>query len=310
MKKYLNINTKLKLKEIQKKELTLYTFFYLFQMTCFTVFRGSSFQEQMETPEDWEMVNNILISYLFSLFLFFFVLYNALMENIYGYYLAAALMLHNFILSFFMIVLPYIRIDLYFCIVGIPITVSYLIELFVALFFIRKKRFESNRAIFRRVGADIYTNRIFSDRKQLEAFSHLNLFIPIVVTRKHYSPISAYRVGFDYFTLIILILSFIQHLLIYTNFNEENMIQRIITIIITVIKTGFSLALLFLTGFESNVISNCDLTPEIKVGKIILYADISLISLIVLYYLWIDMTNFKQGLKRSMLVGKEKYPLR
>jgi len=277
-------------------ELAVYMLFYVIKLVLFILIRIFSFHLSLKDPTSVVIVNNIIVGYVFSIFTLYFVMRCAFSRNIYGYYIAAALMLHNFLLTGIIMGLLHSKLKAIYWGAGGIIAGVYLLEFAVTLSFIRMHRGESNRALFRTIGADPIINRMYSTRRKLETLSVLNVFIPIVMTERLYLPPRIATRLIDKFMVFgILLLTVGQQVFIYIRLYEEDIVQRRVAIGLTVAKLVMSVGLLVGTILGRTL----GLTRPTGV-RLIFYLDELLISGIFIYYLLEDTRNFGRGLKRRM----------
>ncbi|ELA41145.1 uncharacterized protein VICG_01844 [Vittaforma corneae ATCC 50505] len=295
MKKRGNIKANLSPNRFPIVEFITHIAFYGTRLILYTTARGTSFKTLNHVVAS---ASAIIIGYVFSLFLLAFVLYNLLKENTYGYCLAAVMMLHNFLLSITILMLMRvdIRIKRRYWIAGLMISTSYILEMFITIFFIYKKRKESNKAVFRNIGADPAINDMFSIRQRLQTFGSIDLFIAIVIAKNLYLPPQIFSFKFEHITIAILALTVLQHVFVYAKFHDEDITQRKMAIVITIVKAVVAALLIVLIA--ANYTSSEYLT---RVIKIMLCTDLLVLTLVFLYYLWKDMKNFGKGLKKHIL---------
>lgn len=306
MKKYKSVDRAWKLRKYPIVEVATHISFYVIRFTLFLVSRALYFKVVLKTPMGRSSANNYIVNYTFSLFLLFFVLYNIFTENIYGYYLAVVVMIHNFILMFAIVTATHFDNEtpnLYWFL-SIGLSSTYIVEACISMVLIHKKRAENNKALFQRLGADPKINNMYSIRKKLQTLSIINLFIPIVTVQKLYLIPTQFGLKLESATVIILFITIVQHLFVYANFYQEDLWQRKIAIAITIIKVGLSIGLIIVTALRYAYILR-------KAGDVrfIVYADLLLITLVFLYYLWMDMRNFGKGLKKHILFRTRKLTL-
>lgn len=298
MKKYKNMKTQLKLKKFPIVEFVTHIVFYAIRIVLYTAIRGIGFELRIDVGLTVASASAIIVGCVFSLFLLVFALSNLLRENIYGYCLAAVVMFHNFLLSLTILIL--MRLDTHlkakYWILGIMVSVSYIFEMLITIFFIYKGRGESNRTIFRKIGADPKINDMFSIRQRLQTFGAINIFIPVMMIKNLYLPPRIFSFSFEHINTVVLALTLVQHVFVYTRFHDEDMVQRKIAIAVTVVKAGFTVLLIVLTAM--NYMYSEYLA---RVIKIILCSDLLLLTLAFLYYLWVDMKNFGKGLRKHVL---------
>ncbi|ELA41143.1 uncharacterized protein VICG_01842 [Vittaforma corneae ATCC 50505] len=306
MRKFKNVDRIWILKKYPTAELITHASFYIFRLTVFIIIRALNFNIKAVNKRTITGANNIIISIIFSLFLVFFALYNIFTENIYGYYLATILMFHNFLLTIAMAILAHINVGTKtrYWYITLVIALSYILEMCISTVFIHKKRAESNKALFQRIGADQTINDIYSLRKRIETLSSINLFLPAVIILKIYFTPIIFVQRFENITFAILILTALQHVFTYANFYDEDLLQRRIAIAITIIKAVVIIVLIVLTSLNyANLIANG------RDIRIILYADILLVTLMFLYCLCVDMKSFGKGLKKHILFRTRKLTL-
>ncbi|ELA41144.1 uncharacterized protein VICG_01843 [Vittaforma corneae ATCC 50505] len=298
MKQYKSIRTQLHTKPYASLETVTHIVFYAIRLTFFVLIRGLTFNIKVATERELIAANDVIISYTFSFFLLFFALCSVITENIYGYYLSAILMFHNSLFTIAMLILISlnIKVTAKFLSVGIVVSISYFVEMCFTLFYIYRKRVENSKILFQKIGADPKINDMFSTRKKLQTLGLLNFFISIITIQKLYLPPVLAHFAFEYATIIILGLTILQHIFIYANFHNEDLTQRKIAMVITVVKAALAILLAIFT-----IIKYIVGTEEEKVVKLIVYIDLLMISLVFFYYLWTDMNNFGKGLKKQIL---------
>ncbi|ELA41141.1 uncharacterized protein VICG_01840 [Vittaforma corneae ATCC 50505] len=298
MKKYKNVSRSWRLKKYPVVEIITHITFYAVRFILFLITRAFYFNLKIVTPSAKSAANNYMVNYTFSLFLLYFVLYCIFTENIYGYCLAVVVMFHNFVLMVAIVITTHIddRTKDNYWILSLVISSTYIFELCISIFFIRKSRTESNRALFQKIGADQKINDMYSTRQKLRTLSTINIFIPIITVQKLYLAPTQFGLKSETSTAVILLLTVIQHLFVYANFHQESLVQRIIAVAITIIKAGLSLNLIILTAIKYAYLLN-----KANDARIIVYLDLLLITLVFLYYLWKDMRNFGKGLQKHIL---------
>lgn len=306
MGKFRNVDRIWNLKKYPTAEVITHISFYILRLGTFIIIRAVNFHVKVVNKKTISGANSIILSIIFSLFLVFFVLYNIFTENIYGYCLAVVLMFHNFALTVAMVILAHLTVHsgIKYWYIGMAVAISYLLEMCCAIFFIHKKRIECNKSLFQKIGADQKINDIYSLRKRIETYSSINLFLPMVIIEKIYFTPDVFVLKFEYLVFLILILTGIQHIFIYTDFYGEDILQRKIAIAVTVIKAIASLVLLMFAAMNYGQLLNNG-----RDVRIILYVDLILITLAFLYYLRADMKNFGKGLKQHIMFRTRKLTL-
>ncbi|ELA41146.1 uncharacterized protein VICG_01845 [Vittaforma corneae ATCC 50505] len=134
-----------------------------------------------------------------------------------------------------------------------------------------------------------------SVRQRLKTLTYPTVFLPLVTIKKLYLPSSVFQYNFEYTTIVILGLTGLQYLFVHVKFHDEDLAQRKVAIVITILKIVFTVGLLVATVCHSS------LTSKARTISIVVYFDILLVTLVFLHYLWKDMKNFGKGLKKHIL---------
>ncbi|KAM0680644.1 hypothetical protein GINT2_001332 [Glugoides intestinalis] len=142
------------------------------------------------------------------------------------------------------------------------------------------------------MGADPTINNAFFLRKSLETLGSLNLFIAITSFGRYTLHVA---LGYDlaYFLFIgLTVISLIQQLFVYVNFYNEDVQQRKIAKILSIIKLALHFHMIIIEFFCTNKEdSNWSLT------NILFLIDSTFLTLVTTYILWLDSNNFGVGLK-------------
>ncbi|ELA41140.1 uncharacterized protein VICG_01839 [Vittaforma corneae ATCC 50505] len=290
--------TQLQSKKYLTTEAITHIAFFVIRLGLFAISRAVNFHLKITPKRRIEAVNDFITNLIFSLFLLFFILHSLFIENIYGYCLSVLLMLHNFVFMLVMILMSRfgVQIKVKLWSVGLVISLSYIVEMCATIFYIYKKRAENSRALFQTIGADPKINDMFSTRKKLQTLGTINLFIPVIIIKKLYFIPSQFELKIEWINIVVLALTVLQQLFVYAKFHNEDLVQRRIAIAVTIVKLAINIVLIVTTSIEFIY-----LLRRAKDVRIIIYVELLLITLVFLYYLWIDMKNFGKGLKEHIL---------
>lgn len=242
-------------------------------------------------------VDDFTYNVYFNLYLEFLFIYSILMSNIYGYYLCAAVCLHNSALFIIIVSSPGTVYG-----PGIWVCVSFIagffiLECFVTLYCLYVRRFENNNELFKKIGANPKINQAFATRKQLELFGSINVFTSTVILLKFLLPPSSIYANVTYLTGIFSFTSYLQQALIAVNLKEELVRQRQLAIFLSFIKIGLAITIIVLYNRYS-----LSLDPLDQPSKVIqfLFGDIIVITSIMTYLLIRDLQQFGSGLKEFL----------
>lgn len=279
------------------REITFFVAMYALRTLFFIGIKILDDEYTLNTYRKIIGINNFIVEYIWSLFQIYFTISMVLSENIYGYYIAIIIMIHNCILSILVLVYAHLVFRAIFWIPGIVIASTYVVESVITFIFIRIRRAEATLSLFRKIGADPAINEMYSTRKKLETLGSTNLIISIIMAERLFIPPVVVTTWTDRALVIgTLIVTFIQQILIFSCMYEERLIQRITAIVVTGIKCIISLTLLIVVPFIYTYSSQ----HYMSTVRPILYADELIISLLFLYYLVMDTRNFGRGLASSL----------
>ncbi|ELA41147.1 uncharacterized protein VICG_01846 [Vittaforma corneae ATCC 50505] len=138
--KHMPIKSQLRPKKTPVVELALYIIFYTVRFILYSVFRGIGTDAKMSLDMTVLITSSIIVGYIFSQFLLFFVIWSLLTENMYGYCLSVVMMLHNFLITGIVIVQHWNNqcIAVKYWLSGILISASYIVEVCVSTFLFTK----------------------------------------------------------------------------------------------------------------------------------------------------------------------------
>lgn len=286
-------------------EIVTYICFHLFRTCIFaTMYLVSHGMVAMDSEAAVIIGNNLVLGPLSSLFLLYATLHNLLTENTCGHCLVAGMVLRNFILSLVLMALECLELGGGVWLSRLGIILSYLLEFAVAVSFIRKRWPENHRVLFREVGADLEINRIFSIRKRLKILAPINLFTPTVIVQKLYLPPFEPEEPFEHIGWAIFCLTVLQQLSIYTGPDDENVVQKKIAIFITGLKALLTIVLLgFVVSRYMNIVERSRIT------RVVLYVDVLIVTLVLMYYLLMDTRSFGVGLKQRVEANSRRLTL-
>lgn len=272
-------------------ELALHSIFYAVRFILYFILRTVSLTIKLTADKTILTVGNIIIGYMFSQFLLFFVIWCILVENMYGYCLSAAVMLHNFLVT----IITTVQVQdngpaaTKYQLISILISVSYVAELCFAMLLICKKCSKSSRSVAKKTTVDPKIKEMIMVRQNLKTLAYINIFVSLVMAKKLHLPSFETQHGIVYGTIAVIGLTLLQCLLAYVRFHDENLVQRKIAIVTTVLKLSFTVGLLISTVYCTS--------HEARVINIVIYTDALLVTLASLCYLWVDMESFGNGLR-------------
>lgn len=276
-------------------ELSIYITFYISRIALFMIIRSLSISIIKRLKNISPIVNDILLICLFALFQLYFTINNLLINNVYGGCVSAIIMFHNFIITILTILLVQSQVRVNYIYIPYIVAFSYIFEMFFAIFFILKKRTDNNRTLFQKIGANPVINKSYETRIQLQTIGALNLFIPIGTVGMVFLPPSFKKAELKFTDIIIIGITAIQNIVVYTNFYKEIKVQRKIAIGITVIKLIYIIEefIFVLLEYRKRSFSIGNL-------RLVLYIDMIVITLIFLYLLIKDYKDFGKGLKKHI----------
>lgn len=290
-------STSSKQTSIPVREISIYIFTYTVRIFIFAAIYLASFHKHIENKETLRtrvavVGNNMMIGCIASHLVLYTVLYSILTYNTYGYYLSAGMMMHSFILSLTVLGLEHSQVGGEFWVLRVGIVLSYVVDFSITCFFIKRRQIESRLALFRTIGADPTVNMMYSVREKLKTLGPINMIIPTVMFQKLYLPPPEHEESFEHIGCFIFVLTIFQQILVYTQPDNENMMQRKAALAVTGIKIAATVILLIFS-----FINYRDIARESIIVRIILYVDLLMISIIFLYYLLMDTRSYGSRLK-------------
>lgn len=217
-------------------------------------------------------------------------------SNLIGYKLSMFLILHNSLISLYILECSEIVAIFSIHITTVSICVISLIEASYMAHIISIKRYNFGFKLFKKIGPDEVIKDAYSARKALEAFAGINFFILVLIFGNVlYNSLDLFS-GRAYIIIPYLLIIFFQQITIYTDFNGENLFQRKIALILSAIRIAFSVCGVINEFFYKK--GGSPLRSEID---LCLYLDSSILSCLQCYFLWLDRIRFGSGLKEHLI---------
>lgn len=278
-------------------EVIFHTIFFYIRIILFGILKLIARQISLERITLVNISSDIIFSFQFSVFQLYFLLKSLITANVYGYYLGAILIFHNFALTTTILTIVQLTLSAKYYIVGFLISGSYLLEFIFAIFMIVLKSREREMQLFRTIGVDPNLNKVYSTRMKLQTFGDMNVFLSMVIPGRFFLPPAVSFFWIDYLSIGIFVITAIQQLLISVRFNDENRKQRQMAIAVSVFKALFTVVMLVFIAilpYPRNV-------PTEEVNLVI-YSDILIANIALMYYMTEDMKYFGSGLKDSIKI--------
>lgn len=172
---------------------------------------------------------------------------------------------------------------------------GFIIEAIYSLVQKHKNRINNNVNIFKFLGADNTMNAALYVKQCLNTTNVLNTFLGIVISFKFFLPPKIYHEKPSRRGLIITVLTLLQNTFVTINSKREDYVLRYIAIFLTILKIPVSL----ISIFKSMKFIDRKIMPYTQV-YLILFTDSILISVAMVYFLFIDLKNFKLGLNEKL----------
>lgn len=251
-----------------------------------------------------ETANDLVFLISFNMFQLYLELWSFTSGNIYGYYMAIVIMIHNAVLTMFIPSTTSITVRFeYWIVLGI-ISAAFFVEALITIYMTYLRRYESSLDIFKKVGANPKVNSAFATRKILEAFGLINVFSSAALACKDFViPSTRFtKPGILRFSYIIV--TFVQQLFISVNFNDEDIIQRKIAVYLSFLKIPLIIGSIIWIA----------IAPAPKPGvtdsvEIFVIADALVESIAMNWFLVSDTKKFGSGVKEYLMFRTKKLDL-
>lgn len=285
-------------------EVIVHVGFFYIRIILFGMLKLVTRQISLQRINLVNIFSDIIFSFQFSVFQLYILLKSLITYNVYGYYLGAILIFHNFALTTTILTLVQLSFKAKYYVIGFFISGSYLIEFFFAIFMIFLKSRERGMQLFQTIGVDPHLNKIFSTRMKLKTFGDINIFLSAVIPGRFFLPPAVSFFWIDYLSIGVFLITIIQQLLISANFNDEDRTQRKIALAVSVAKTLFTTMMIVFIGILPYPTS----VPTKEVNLVI-YSDILISNMALMYYMIEDLKYFDRGLKRDILIRTRRLEL-
>lgn len=242
-----------------------------------------------------KLFNNIIYAFQLNTFQIFCVLNSIINEDHFEYMLSLVLILHNVMLTFVLLYIIENQI-LKFIIVPIILTGTlYLIEFIYTIKLIGDQKASHSFDTFKKIGADKKINEAFHIRKIVRYLSIVDMFLVLLINARFFLPPVQANLRIDFSVIGILVFTLVQELIINTQSELENNSQRKIAIVLSIIKAVAMIMEIVFVSFQNFLSSD-----SARTIKIILYADILVVSILLSVYLIKDLANYGCGLKATL----------
>lgn len=251
-----------------------------------------------------ETSNDFIFLVLVNTFQLYLELQSFSSGNIYGYYMAIVLMIHNAVLTMFIPSTTSLPVTRDYWITFSIISGASVLEALITIYTTYLRRFESRLIVFRKVGANPRINAAFSTRTILQTFGSINVFFALNLGLKDLILPSSRFNKPSIPRYIYVLLTFVQQLFISVNFYSEDKIQRRIALYISYLRIPLIIgAIVWLA-----------IAPPPRIGltddvEIFVLSDILAISIIMIWFLESDTRMFGSGLKEYMMFKTNKLDL-
>lgn len=286
-------------------DIIMHTFFYWARILMFLTARLIAIVSPRIVDLPNTKASDFFLIIVINFFLLFLVLCAVITGNIFKYYLAVLFMFHNSILTIFTLAVPLDSVFTAEWILDGLVTFSYFFEGCLSLWiaFLRRNTFNIN--LFKKIGLNDKVNNAFGVRKCLETLGLINMFLAVVISIEFLTPktlefriIPPLSLGYTFLTIV-------QQLFISIKFNEEIKWMRKIAIALGFLKLPIPVVMII---FRKNTIGR----DEDEVANSFLYflfADLILITVALIYNLFLDIKYFGSGLKDYLRIRTKRINL-
>lgn len=251
-----------------------------------------------------ETSNDFVFLVSFNIFQLYLELQSFTSGNIYGYYMAIVVMIHNSVLTMFIPSTTSLPVYFEYWIVFSIISGAFVLEALITIYTIYLRRYESSLDIFRKVGANPRINTAFTTRKILQTFGMINMFFALCLGCKDFViPSTRFTqpatIRFSY-----IVVTCIQQLFISINFHDEDFVQRKIAIYISLFKILLIIGAIVWTKVAG--------PPRLGISnsvEIFVLADALAVSVITTWFLINDTKQFGSGVKEYLIFRTKKLDL-
>lgn len=255
-----------------------------------------------------EMYNEAIYVSKLNVFQFYISMCALFYNNVFEEYIATVILLHNSIVALLIPTIASNRIKK-FKLVGLDVSSFRLIYLVAAFSFaeciilvckIYFDRFRINLQIFKKIGANERINRAYATRMRLKSVARIALFLALIILGKEViPPCSPFSISVLGSTLAVAVTCILQAF-IYVNFNDEDVTQRKVVIILYFVK------IFIIVAFKTNYLVNGPKAMIVSdVANLLELMNILIVSFIVFYTVISDYTQFGSGLKEYLKSNKK-----
>lgn len=228
----------------------------------------------------------------YNIYTIYLAIHSLINSSVFGYRVSIVLMFHNALLIICILMAVPMNITLHAFLFVFIILILFVMEGLFSIYVSYLRRYDTNFELFKKVGADPAINDAFFLRKSLETLGSLNTFIAVTTFGRY--AFHAFM-GFElaYFLFIALsIITFFQQLFVYVNFYNENVQQRKVAKVLSIIKLVFHFQIIIVEIFLVDK-NHCNWSPT----NTLFLIDSTFLTLATTYFLWCDTSNFGIGLK-------------
>lgn len=289
-------------RKFPKSQFIIHLLFFFSRSIIFILFNTDLLQSVKTSKAVLLIRRNFTFSFLFYIFQFYLVTKSLIFENMYSFRLGIVLMIHNAVLTLFVLgvilqtSLTFHDTNLIFnWILTSIISLSYILESFLSCVFLRKMTNQKMSDQFFRICIDPKINEMYSIRVKTRTFTEIKAFLSFLdFGRYFFTPNDHFKRPFI-FIIVVIFLTISGQILILADFNGENTVQRWAAIAVIAFDIFFDvITIVFL-------LVNTRQVYQIRLIVILItYIDVLIITLVVGYFLIKDMRHFNKGLKEAM----------
>lgn len=292
-------------KRLLKAFLPHIVFFWLRIFAFFTIYiLGANFQGQKKSI--LETADYFIYIFQFNAFQLYTIGLSLAHENIFGFNLSIAIMVHNTVLAIFIPATTTMMSEKKYWAMSIFIAALFFLEALFSSYKVIKSFSENSMQIFRKIGADEKINDAFATRKSLEVFGGINVFLATVIAGKVFLPPTSRLTPANMLIFGFMLLTYIQQIFVSVHFNEENRLQRIIAVVLAFLMIATAAGVITKYSVTSPGEPGYEKTRSIL---IYLFGDIIVITIIMNYFLIKDTSKFGSGLRELLLFKTQKISL-